>query len=404
MAEFNYVALNAEGTEEKGTIVADNRDMALAHLREQELFPVKVDEASFATKDLDIQIGDAVSPRDLSVFCRQLNSMLSSGVTILASLGMLSEQTENKYLAKSLKEVEENIMRGETLATSMRAHPKAFPDFMVNMVAAGEASGKLELIFVRLAEFYERSAKTKAMIKKASIYPIIVCIVAVIVTAIMLIKVVPSYTAMFNDLGVELPWITKAVVAASDFLVAYWYFVLGGIIAIVIAMKAWHSTPDGKMAKGRVQIKLPVFGNLNVKTACSLFSRTLGTLIFSGLGLQEALVITANTMQNEVFKRSLLQTSEDVKQGIPLSVSLKRSELYPPMVDYMVAIGEETGELEDMLNKCADYYDEEVDMATQSMMAALEPMIILLLAGVVGVIIAACLAPMVRMYQSLGNL
>lgn len=404
MAEFKYTALDGKGEEEKGTIVADSKEMALAHLQEQELFPVAVTELNAATKDLDIQIGDPVKPRDLSVFCRQINSMLSSGVTILAAIGMLAEQTENKYLSKALKEVEEDIMKGEPLANAMKRHPKAFPDFMVNMVTAGEASGKLDLVFERLAEFYERSAKTKAMIRKASIYPIIVGIVAVIVTAVMLIKVVPAYTDMFDDMGVELPAITVAVVNASNFLVAYWYFILAAIVVIAIAMKAWHSTPNGKLAQGKAQLKMPIFGNLNVKTACSLFARTLGTLIFSGLGLQEALAITADTMQNEVFRRSLHQSTDDIKQGVPLSVSLKRTELYPAMVDYMVAIGEETGNLEDMLNKCADYYDEEVDMATQSAMAALEPMVILVLAGVVGIIIAACMSPMVTMYSELGNM
>ncbi len=404
MAEFNYVALNAEGVEEKGNIIADTRDMALMHLREQELFPMKVIEVNAATRDLDIHFGDPVKPRDHSVFCRQMSSMLSSGVTILGALGMLSEQTENKFLAKALKEVEESIMKGETLYDSMRAQPKAFPEFMTNMIAAGEASGKLDLIFERLAEFYERSARTKAMLKKAAVYPIIVSIVAVIVMAVMLIKVVPTYTSMFESLGVELPWITRAVVAASDFLVANWYYILGVILAIVLVLKVWNSTPDGKLMKGKLQIKMPFFGELNVKTACSLFARTLGTLIFSGLGLQEALAITANTMQNEVFKRSLHETTNDISQGIPLSVSLKRTELYPPMVDYMVSIGEETGELEEMLNRCADYYDEEVDMATQAVMAAMEPMIILVLAGIVGVIIAACMAPMVTMYSALGNL
>ena len=404
MAEFGYVALTADGTEEKGNIVAEDRDQAIAHLREMELFPMKVNQVNAATRDLDITLGNPVKPRDLSVFCRQICSMLSSGVTILAAFGMLAEQTENKYLSKALKEVEEGIMRGDTLYDSMKKNSKAFPGFMANMVAAGEASGKLELVFERLAEFYERSARTTAMVKKAMIYPIIVGIVTLIVGAFMLIKVVPAYTEMFESMEVELPWITRAVVAASHFLADHFFIILGVLIVLIAVYKVWSSTPEGKMTMGWIAIKMPVFGELSVKTACSLFARTLGTLIFSGLGLQEAMGITANTMENEVFRRSLKQTTDDISQGIPLSVSLKRAEIYPPMVDYMISIGEETGNIEDMLNKCADYYDEEVDMATQAVMAAMEPMITLVLAAVVGTIIGACMAPMVTMYSSLGNL
>ncbi len=404
MPEFTYVAQDKDGKEKKGNIVADNAQNAVEMVSAEGLVVLSVKEANILTKNIDITIGNATKPRDLSVFCRQFVSMLSAGVTVVAALEMLSGQTENKYMAKAIVQVRQDIMKGETLANAMGRHPKVFPDIMVNMIRAGEASGKLEVAFERMAEHFEKAAATAGMVRKAAMYPIIVAIVSIIVGVFMLVKVVPSYMEMFDSMDMELPALTVAVVNMSNFLVDYWYILLPILIAVIVLIAMFKKTDAGKLFFSKIAIKLPLFGKLTVKTACSLFARTLSTLIYSGLPLTEALDIVADTMSNEVFKRALKKTADEVSQGIPLSVSLKKSGLYPPMVDYMVEIGENTGELEEMLEKLADYYDEEVKMTTETVMAAVEPLIILVMAALVGILIAAVMSPMIAMYDQMGSM
>lgn len=404
MGEFTYTALDSAGKQQKGNITAETENQALEKLKAQELYPISVKEANILNKEMDLTIGKVVSNRDLSVFCRQFVSMLSAGVTIVSALDMLGQQTENKYMAKALHQVQGDILKGETLATAMRKQNKIFPELMVNMISAGEASGKLEVSFERMATHFEKAEKTQGMIRKAAIYPIVVALVAVIIVAIMLIKVVPSYVEMFEQMDIEMPAITQFVINASDFLVKYWYLVVAVIAVIVVAVKVVGQTDDGKLAAGKAAVNIPLFGKLNIKTISSLTARTLSTLIYSGMPLVDSLEIVSRTLENELYRRALLKTQEEVSQGVPLSVSLKRTGLFPPMVTHMIGIGEETGEIEEMLTKLADYYDEEVEMTTQTVMAALEPMIILVMAGAVGFIIAAVMSPMIAMYGNMGNL
>lgn len=404
MAEFTYVAMNEAGKRVKGNVLAENETLALEKLRLQDLYPTKLVPANIFNKEIDISIGKVATSRDLSVFCRQFVSMLSAGITIVTALEMLADQTENKHLARALRKVQEDIMQGETLADAMRKHKKIFPELMINMVTAGEAAGKLDVTFSRMADHFEKAEKTEGMMKKAAIYPVMVAVVALMVVVIMLIKVVPSYADMFASMDVEMPGITLAVMNASDFMTHYWYVLLAIIVMVVAVGKAYKNTEDGKLAAGRMAISVPLFGKLKIKTISSLTARTLSTLIYSGMPLVDGLRLTARTVGNELYKRALEQAVVDVREGMTLSSSLKKSGLYPPMVSHMIGIGEETGELEDMLTKLADYYDTEVEMTTQTVMAALEPMIILIMAALVGIVIAACMAPMISMYSNMGNL
>ena len=330
--------------------------------------------------------------------------MVNAGVTILDTLDMLSDQTENKVMAKAIRGVHAEIQKGETLSDGLKKYPNVFPDIMVSMVAAGEASGKIDVAFDRMSAHFEKSAKLNGMIKKAAVYPIIVVIVAIAVVIVMLVKVIPSYSEMFNDLGTELPGITKAVDAMSDFVTGYWYIVIAVIAAIVIAIKLYKQTDSGQMFFGNLARKIPVFGKLNIKTAASNYARTLSTLVYSGLPMIEALGITADTMKNALYKKALKNAREEVSKGVPLSEPITACGLFPPMVSHMTRIGEETGDLEGMLTRLADYYDEEVELATQTVMAAIEPMIILVLALIVGVLVAAVMAPMLTMYQAMDSL
>ena len=262
MATYGYKAITKAGKEVKGSVEADNKDLAMAELRRQELTVIDLGEQSFLTKDIDIQIGGWPKARDLSVMCRQFVSMTKAGVSILESLKMLCEQTENKRLQDALKEVRISVEKGETLADSLAEHPKVFPAIMVNMVAAGEASGSLEIALGRVATQLERSHKTQAMVKKAMIYPIAVAIVAVIVTIVMLVMVIPNYETMFKDLGTELPWITQFYVNLSHGIVNYWFIIILVIIALVFAIRAFAKTDAGKHFFGKFALKAPLFGKL----------------------------------------------------------------------------------------------------------------------------------------------
>jgi type IV pilus assembly protein PilC len=404
MPAFGYVAVDKTGKEVKGTIDADNIEMARSEAKRKELTVVSIKEQTLFSKDVQVDIGGKPTARDLSVMCRQFVSMTRAGVTLIESLKMLSEQTENKKLQAALHEVRLSVEKGESLANSMAAHPKIFPELMINMVSAGEASGNLDTALDRVSVQLEQSAKTQAMVKKAMIYPVAVCIVAVAVAVVMLVVVIPQYASMFEDLGTELPGITKAYVAMSNVLIDYWFIIVPVIIAIIVGVKTFSATDQGKHFFGKLALKVPVVSNLTIKSASSMTARTLSTLMGAGVSLIEAVDIVSGVVPNVYFKEALANAKDEITIGMPLSRPLEECGLFPPMVYHMVRIGEEAGNTEEMLDKLADYYDEEVEMAVQSLMAAMEPMIIVVLAVVVGGLVAACMAPMLTMYQSLENL
>lgn len=404
MATFGYEAIDKTGKVTKGNIEAESTEKARQEIKQQGLTVLELKEKSLLTKDINLQIGGYPTPRDLSVFCRQFVSMTKAGVSILEALKMLYEQTENKQLKKAAEGVRVNVEKGETLAHSLADYPKVFPSLMVNMVAAGESSGSLDIAMERMAIQFERSAKTRALVKKAMIYPVMVCCVAVVIVVVMLVVIIPNYTSMFEDLGSELPGLTKVVVACSDFLRTKWFILVPMLIATFVGIKAFSTTDTGKHVFHAIQLKLPVFRNLIVKQSSSQMARTMSTLLAAGVPLIEAVDIVGNTLENVYFKEAMDTCKNEIIIGQPLSRPLEESGLFPPMVYHMTRIGEESGNTEEMLSKLADYYDEEVEMAVQSLMAAMEPMIIIILAGIVGVLIGACMAPMLKMYQVLDTL
>jgi len=404
MAVWGYVAIDKSGKEIKASIEAETKEAVNRELKNQGLIPIEVNEQSALTMDINFDFSKGPEVRDLAVFCRMFASITRAGVSIIETMGMLAEQTENKKLQKALFEVKADVEKGETFANSLAQHPKIFPELLIQMARAGEASGSLETSMDRMALQFERSAKTKALIKKAMTYPIMVCIVAIVVVIIMLIKVIPSYVDMFADLGTDLPGITKAVVAMSEFVQNYWYILIPAIIVLVVAIK-WYSTTDsGKHVFGKLALKIPAVSNLVTKNASAMMARTLSTLLAAGVPLVEAVDIVSDTMTNVWFKEALKDAVQQIMVGVPLSKPLKDSNMFPPMVYHMVGIGEEAGSTEEMLNKLADYFEDEVEMAVQTLMAAMEPAMIIVLAGIVGFLIGACMAPMVTMYSALDNL
>ena len=404
MPGFSYVAVDKRGKEKRGSLEAETRERALEQLKAEGLIPVSVREQGALNKEIDFSIGKKVKPRDLSVFCRQFVSITQAGVPMKEALQMLSEQTENKWLKRAISEVLLNVEKGNTLADSMRSQPDIFPPMLVNMVEAGEQSGSLEMAFSRMAVHFEKEAKLKATIKKATIYPIILVIAAIGVIAVMLLFVIPIFIDMFADLDIEMPAITMFVMNSSKWMTSHWYVVLAMIVGVVAAYKLIYKTTQGRLTIDRIKMKMPLFGKLTVKTACSQFARTMSTLLMSGISTIDALETTSKIVNNIHYTNAMLKAREEVMKGIPLSEPLEASGIFPPMVYHMTGIGEETGNVEEMLEKMADYYDEEVEMTTQRVLAAMEPIIILFMALIIGTLVIAVISPIASMYSGLDNL
>lgn len=402
MASYRYEIVGADGKKQKGNIEAASQDAAVSELQAGGNFVVSIAAQSALNKDINIQIGKAVKPRELSIFCRQFQSILQAGVTVVDALEMMSEQTENKVFKAALEDVRESVQKGETLANAMAAYPKVFPDIMIHMVTAGEASGSLEVAFDRVGKQFEKDAHLSGMIVKSMIYPVILILVIIGVVAIMMIKIVPTFTATFDEIDGELPAITLAVMAVSDFMVHSWYILLGIIVALAFGIKEFKKTETGATLFGKLALKLPLFGNLTIKSACANLTRTLSTLMAAGISLVDAIKIVEQIIKNAIVQRALKQAEKDVMEGRQLSQSLQESEVFPAMVYQMIHIGEETGSLESMMDKISEYYEEEVEMATESLMAAMEPMIIIVMAVVVVPIILAVMMPMFSLYDTIG--
>lgn len=404
MTNFVYTAVNKDGKKVKGTIPAANQSRAMAALREQGLTPTKVEQETMFNKEISLSIGGGVKPRDLSVFCRQFQSILAAGVTIVEALGMLVDQTENKAFAKAIRETQAAVQKGGTLAEAMKQHPKIYPALLVNMVEAGEASGSLELAMERMSVQFEKSAKLKALVKKAMMYPIVIIIVAFAVLIVMSIVVIPQFAEMFADMGSELPAITKAVMAFSNFLMTKWYLLILIVAVAAFAFISFGKTETGQVVYGMITMKAPIFGKLTVKSASASFARTLSTLMGAGISLSEALDITSRSMKNIHFKRALQEAKKEVEQGTNLSEPLRKCGLFPMMIPQMVKIGEETGNIDGMLLKTADYYEDEVEIATGSLTTLMEPLIIVVLGVIVAVLVLAMYMPMISMYSGMDNL
>ncbi|MGN0244849.1 MAG: type II secretion system F family protein [Lachnospiraceae bacterium] len=406
MAVFTYVAIDGKGKQVKGSLDADNQMKASDQLKKDGLTIIELKEGSALNKEVSLgSFGKKkVKIRDLSLLCRQFVSLNRAGVTIIETLKMLAEQTENPTLQEALVEVSTSVQKGDSLATAMRLRQDVFPELLCHMVAAGEASGNLDVSFERMAQQFEQSAKLQSMVKSAMTYPIIVLIVAFAVVIVMLEFVVPTFMGMFADMDIDMPKITLAVVAVSDFVQAHFILLLVIIAAIVGGVMYFSKTATGKGLFHRIAIKAPIFGDLTVKQSSARFARNLSTMLAAGISTPDAVQIVGETMNNVYYREVMANARVDVMQGVPLSTPLEKSGLFPPMVYHMVRIGEETGNTEAMLDTLADYYEDEVEEATKALTTMLEPLMIVLLAGICGTIIGAVIAPMGAMYEGLDNL
>ena len=401
MPNFQYKALDQRGNQTKGTIDAESVEMARQILRNQGLTPVEVKAETLLTKDWSFD--KAPSRKDLSMFCKQFASLMRAGVNITDTLEMLSSTVSNKLLQKAIKGTKTAVQKGETLADSMKQYPQCFDSMMINMVEAGEASGSLDESFERVALQIDKSDKIASAIKGALIYPIIVLIVAVIVIIVLLVLVVPSFMNMFSDMDMEMPKITTAVVKLSDFVKGNIFLLLVIIAGLIVGFKLFKKSSFGSNFLATAAIKLPAIGNFTIKSQSSKFARTLSSMQAAGITLNKALDISAGVVTNLKFKEATIKARDLVMTGVPLAQALQEQDVFPTMLTHMVAIGEDTGDLPGMLEKTADYYDEQTQAATDALMAVMSPATIILLLVVVGPILAAVLAPMLTLYTGLGD-
>ena len=404
MESFSYKAVNTAGKDVKGSVEAESREEATRKIKEQGLIPVSIGKQGALDKDVNIPIfkGKKIPARDMSVFCRQFASILKAGVSVINALEMLAEQTENKKLKEAIVNTQSNVEKGENLSDSMRQND-AFPSILIDMVRAGEASGSLENSLTRMAVQFEKDAKLNGIVKKAMMYPIVLICVMIGVVIVMLTFVIPSFMTMFEDLDSELPVTTRAILAMSNSLKNYWYIYILVVVGAVVGIQMYKRTDNGKHNLDKLKLKIPVFGLLQTKSACASFARTMSTLLQAGMPMIDALEISASTMKNVLFYDGLEKVKNGVSLGLPLSNQLKATGLFPAMVVHMVGIGEETGNVEEMLTNSATYYEEEVEVQTQTLTSLMEPIIIVLMAFVVVLLIMAIYQPMIQLYNTLGS-
>jgi type IV pilus assembly protein PilC len=398
MPKFAYSARPAAGGDiQTGEVELANKDDVLAYLHKQRMIPVSVREKA---KEFKIQFGTGVKTRDIVIFTRQFATMINSGLPLVQSLDILAEQTENTYLRKTIQDVLYDVESGHTLADAMGKHPKIFSELFVNMVAAGEAGGILDTILLRLATFLEKNDALLRKIKGAMIYPAVILSVAALAIVILLIFVIPTFQNMFASAGVPLPLPTRIVITASAILQSYWWAIAIVIIAAVFGIRSFYKTDQGQLTIDSLLLKLPILGDVQRKSAVSRFTRTLGTLVSSGVSILEGLEITAKTAGNRVIHDAVMGSRASIAGGETIAGPLKESGVFPPMVVQMINVGEQTGGLDEMLTKIADFYDEEVDAAVDAMLSAMEPIMIVVLGVVVGGMIVAMYLPIFDMINT----
>lgn len=399
MAQYNYKAMDRNGKPKKGVVEANNEDKAKERLKSEGLIVQEIKEQGAARKGG----GKRVKDKDLAVFCKQFVSVLNAGVTVITALEMMGEQLENKTLQAALREAQAYVQKGGTLADAFKINPKVFPPIMVNMVAAGEMSGNLEVCFERLTTHFENSNALKSKVKSAMTYPIVILVIVIAVVIVLLMTVIPQFAQMFSDLGSELPAATQMLINFSEFLQHKWYIVLLIVVAVVAAFKFIGKTDAGSLLYAKIGLKFPLFGQLNIKSAAATFSRTLSTLMASGIPLIDSVEQVAKMMNNRIIRDGLMDARNQVAKGVPLSKPIRDMEIFPNMLPQMIRIGEETGNIEEMIDKVADYYEMEVNSATDGLTAMLEPMIIVVMGVVVGGIVLCIYSPMLNMYDAIDN-
>jgi type IV pilus assembly protein PilC len=403
LSKFDYQVRDKTGKMITGQLEADNQAAVAAKLTSMGYAPIKIDQVKENGLQMEISLpgSNRVKLKDLAIFSRQFATMISSGLSLIRALSILHEQTENKKLAETIDDIRTRVEAGSSLSQALAEHEKIFPKLYVAMVRAGETAGMLDQVLLRVAAMYEADVKLRSKIKSAMTYPVIVFIMAILLTTVMLIFIVPTFEAMFLDLGGELPLLTKILVAASDFVTSW----LGLITYLVVPTLLWflykriRATDRGRYTLDVAKLRLPVFGPLFHKIALTRFARNLSTLLAAGVPILQALEITADTVNNGPIANAVKDVQDSVRQGESINRPLSGHEVFPPMVVQMIAVGEETGNVDGMLGKISDFYDTEIESTTEALTALMEPLMIGVIGGLVGGMVIALYMPMFAIFD-----
>ena len=402
MNEYICIVKKSDGDILKNYKVSAENESALAmKIKSEKMYLI-----SYKIKEIrkDIMGGAKISlsNKDRAIFCRQLSSMLVAGVSIVKALNILYMQVEKKSMKKSIKLIYESVQKGDQFSEGLRKQQGVYPEMMISMIEAGEASGKLDHVMVKLAEQFEKDVKLKAKIQSAMTYPIVLMSLAVGVVIILVVKVIPIFMTLLEEGGSELPLPTKILVSFSDILTNYWYLILVGIGVMALLIKSYLSSDSGMRQWHKLKLSLPLIGKLNEKIIAVRFTRTLSTMLSSGMSMMQALEIVTKVVNNKIVMDQLTTTKEDIRSGMSLSESLKAVSAMPPMVYSMIGIGEESGNIEGMMEKAAEYYDDEVENSIQKLVTLMEPMLIVFMGLVVGFIVISMMLPIFDMYETIG--
>ncbi len=400
MPTFEWKGTARNGQTQTGVLVADSKDAVINVMRRQQIVVTAVKEKG---KEIALpKFGGGVPAQSIAIFTRQFSVMIDAGLPLVQCLEILGAQQDHKVFKRTLIQIRQDVESGSNLADAMRKHPKVFNDLYTNMVAAGEAGGILDTILQRLATYIEKSVKLNGQVKSAMIYPVAVISIAAIVVAVILWKVIPVFAALFSSLGAELPLPTRVVIALSNFIADYWWLIIMSVVAGIYSIRRYHETYKGKRVLDRILLRMPVLGMLLRKIAVARFCRTLSTLTASGVPILDGLSITARTAGNSIVEDAIMATRKSVEEGKTISEPLGDTEVFPPMVVQMIAVGEQTGALDTMLSKIADFYEEEVDTAVAGLMKLLEPVLIAFLGVAIGGIVIAMYMPMFSLISQVG--
>jgi type IV pilus assembly protein PilC len=400
---YSYRARNRSGQITTGKMEgASTRDIVLK-LREKDLLPVSIQEYIPAGDVLaSVQKSKKIPLKVLTIFCQQFAVMINAGLALMPCISILQQQTENKVFKEILGAVRKDLESGDSLSKAMARHPKAFPPIMINMIEAGEAGGVLDTVLNRISEHFEKESALTRKVKSAMTSPIITVVIMIAITAALIMFVLPTFAEMFDGTGVELPGITLFLLNLADFLKKYILYILLGLGAVAFALVSYVRTPTGRLQKDTLLMRMPLFGPIILKTVASRFTRTFSTLLSSGVPMLQCLEIVSRVADNAVAELKLKEVSDQVRTGMPLGQSIERSGLFPPMVVHMTIIGEETGSIDSLLTKVADFYDQEVDLAVKGLTEAITPLITIVLAAVVCTILLAVMLPMAKMLEVMG--
>ena len=401
MILYKYKAVTQDGRQVEGTYEGRDKREVISKIRNDNQTPIKVDEAPKSKDVKDLKIVNKVKTKQISIFCRQFYTMLNSGVTIVNCLDILRKQTESKKLAQTLDDIYEDVLTGSSFSDSVKKHDDVFPSLLINMIDAGEVSGNLDNIMDRMAFHYEKEYKMNNKVKGAMAYPMILGLLSVVVVIFLLTFIMPTFTEMFEDSGVPLPTPTRILLAISDTLTGYWYIFVIVIGIIVYSLIKYIKTTQGRTMFDSIKLKIPIVKRTVADIVTSRFSRTLSTLMMSGVPLIEALDIVSRVVGNKVVENGILDAKEDVRKGTSLSTPLQRIDAFPLMLTQMIEIGEESGSLDDILEKTANFYDEEVDVSIQRLTTMLEPIMIIVMAVVIGFIVISMVLPMFDMVNTI---